>query len=84
MSIREERKQQSRQALLNAALQLSTSGRSFARISLREVTRQVGLVPTAFYRHFNDLDFLYGSEFEPEDLRFHTYSYLDHKSCFNL
>ena len=56
MSIREERKQQSRQALLNAALQLSTSGRSFARISLREVTRQVGLVPTAFYRHFNDLD----------------------------
>ena len=34
MSIREERKQQSRQALLNAALQLSTSGRSFARISL--------------------------------------------------
>ena len=41
MSIREERKQQSRQALLNAALQLSTSGRSFARISLREVTRQV-------------------------------------------
>ena len=56
MSIREERKQQSRQALLNAALQLSTSGRSFARISLREVTRQVGLVPTAFYRHFDDLD----------------------------
>ncbi|WP_291372346.1 TetR family transcriptional regulator [Acinetobacter sp. UBA6720] len=56
MSIREERKQQSRQALLNAALQLSTSGRSFSQISLREVTRQVGLVPTAFYRHFSDLD----------------------------
>lgn len=56
MSIREERKQHSRQALLNAALLLSTSGRSFSGISLREVTRQVGMVPTAFYRHFRDLD----------------------------
>lgn len=56
MSIREERKQQSRQALLDAALSLSTSGRSFSSISLREVAREVGLVPTAFYRHFQDMD----------------------------
>lgn len=56
MSIRDERKQQSRQALLDAALTLSTSGRSFASISLREVAREVGLVPTAFYRHFQDMD----------------------------
>lgn len=56
MSIREERKQQSRQALLEAALNLSTSGRSFSSISLREVAREVGLVPTAFYRHFQDMD----------------------------
>lgn len=37
MSIRDERKQQSRQALLDAALKLSTSGRSFSTISLREI-----------------------------------------------
>lgn len=58
MSIRDERKQQSRQALLDAALALSTSGRSFSSISLREVAREVGLVPTAFYRHFQDMDAL--------------------------
>lgn len=58
MSIRDERKQQSRQALLDAALHLSTSGRSFSSISLREVAREVGLVPTAFYRHFQDMDTL--------------------------
>lgn len=56
MSIREERKQQSRHALLDAALSISTSGRSFSSISLREVAREVGLVPTAFYRHFLDMD----------------------------
>jgi len=56
MSLRDERKQQSRQALLDAALTLSTSGRSFSTISLREVAREAGLVPTAFYRHFQDMD----------------------------
>lgn len=56
MSIRDERKQQSHQALLDAALSLSTSGRSFSSISLREVAREVGLVPTAFYRHFQDME----------------------------
>lgn len=58
MSIRDERKQQSRQALLTAALRLSTSGRSFSNLSLRELSREVGLVPTAFYRHFQDLNAL--------------------------
>ena len=56
MSIRDERKQQSRQALLDAALRLSASGRSFSAISLREITREVGLVPAAFYRHFENVD----------------------------
>jgi AcrR family transcriptional regulator len=56
MSIRDERKQQSRQALLDAALKLTISGRSFSAISLREITRAVGLVPAAFYRHFQNLD----------------------------
>lgn len=58
MSLRDERKQQTRQALLDAALALSTAGRSFSIISLREVAREAGLVPTAFYRHFVDMDAL--------------------------
>jgi AcrR family transcriptional regulator len=56
MSLRDQRKQQSRQALLDAVLKLSTTGRSFSTISLRELTREVGLVPTAFYRHFDDME----------------------------
>lgn len=58
MSLRDDRKQQTRQALLDAALGLSTAGRSFSIISLREVAREAGLVPTAFYRHFVDMDAL--------------------------
>lgn len=58
MPIRDERKRQSRQAIMSAALRLSTSGRSFSSISLREMSRETGLVPTAFYRHFSDMDAL--------------------------
>ena len=58
MPIRDERKRQSRQAIIDAALRLSTSGRSFNSISLREISREIGLVPTAFYRHFKDMDAL--------------------------
>jgi|SRR5262245_34984835 len=56
MSSREEQKQQTRRSLLNAALELSLEGKGFAAISLREITRAAGVVPTAFYRHFRDLD----------------------------
>ena len=56
MSLRDERKQQSRQALLDAALMLSASGRAFSSMSLREIARQADLVPAAFYRHFSDID----------------------------
>ncbi|GAB3267762.1 TetR family transcriptional regulator [Chitinimonas naiadis] len=56
MLIRAEKKQQTRQALLDAALQLMASGQGLSTISLREVTRQVGIVPAAFYRHFADMD----------------------------
>ena len=48
MTIRDDRKQQTRQTLLDAALKLMGDGRSFVSISLREVTREVGVVPTAF------------------------------------
>ncbi|MGQ0842155.1 TetR family transcriptional regulator [Actinokineospora sp.] len=52
---RQERKQRTRQALLDAALRLLAEG-SLAGLSLREVTREVGIVPTGFYRHFASMD----------------------------
>ncbi|MDX6642715.1 MAG: hypothetical protein QOD76_677 [Solirubrobacteraceae bacterium] len=52
---REERKLKTRQDLLQAALRL-LENRSFDSLSLREVTREAGVVPTAFYRHFEDMD----------------------------
>ncbi|WP_036528455.1 TetR family transcriptional regulator [Nocardia sp. CNY236] len=52
---RVERKERTRQALLDSALALSTD-RGFAALSLREVARSAGVVPTAFYRHFSSLD----------------------------
>ena len=53
---RETRKVQTRQALLDAALDLLASGKSFGSLSLREITREVGVVPAAFYRHFRDVE----------------------------
>lgn len=54
---REQRKQRTRRALLDAALDL-LEGHAFASLSLRQVTRAAGIVPTAFYRHFDDMDAL--------------------------
>jgi AcrR family transcriptional regulator len=54
-SSRRESKELTRQALLRAALKL-LSRHSFDSISLREVTREAGLSPTAFYRHFDDME----------------------------
>ena len=53
---RAEQKQQTRQALMEAARSLMDSGRGFGSLSLREVTRLAGIVPTGFYRHFQDMD----------------------------
>jgi AcrR family transcriptional regulator len=53
---RGSRKQRTRDALLEAALRLMREGRSFTGLSLREVTREAGVVPTAFYRHFRGMD----------------------------
>ena len=52
---RQERKERTRQAILDAALQLTDDG-TLAALSLRQVTREVGIVPTAFYRHFASID----------------------------
>ncbi len=52
---RAERKNRTRQALLDTTMQL-VADRSFASISLREVARGAGIVPTAFYRHFASME----------------------------
>ena len=52
---RGEAKALTRQALLRAALKL-LSRNSFDSISLREVTKEAGISPTAFYRHFDDME----------------------------
>jgi AcrR family transcriptional regulator len=52
---RQQRKEHTRQAILDAALDLADA-ESLATVSLRQVARSVGIVPTAFYRHFASLD----------------------------
>lgn len=52
---RHERKQRTRQSLIDSALRLLRD-RSFAGLSLREVAKEAGIVPTAFYRHFASMD----------------------------
>ncbi|MGW7413940.1 TetR family transcriptional regulator [Streptomyces sp. NPDC054863] len=51
--IRQAQKLRTRQALMDAALGL-LEHQSLSSLGLREVTRAVGLAPTAFYRHFKD------------------------------
>ncbi len=52
---RAERKERTRQRLLDVTLDL-IADRSLASISLREVARAAGIVPTAFYRHYASMD----------------------------
>lgn len=52
---RGERKERTRRAILDAALALCQDS-SMVALSLRQVTREVGIVPTAFYRHFDSIE----------------------------
>ncbi|MFD7440503.1 TetR family transcriptional regulator [Streptomyces sp. NPDC059909] len=54
VGIRQAQKLKTRQALLDAALRL-LEHQSLSSLGLREVTRAIGVAPTAFYRHFADL-----------------------------
>ncbi|OBI88383.1 TetR family transcriptional regulator [Mycobacterium asiaticum] len=54
---REERKEATRRAIIAAALK-ALNDRSFSGLSLREVTREAGIVPAAFYRHFESMEAL--------------------------
>ncbi|MEU2736780.1 TetR family transcriptional regulator [Streptomyces sp. NPDC007095] len=55
LGIRQAQKQKTRQALLDAALELLEE-QSLSSLGLREVTRAVGVAPTAFYRHFRSTE----------------------------
>ena len=55
-STRIEQKERTRLRLCEGALGLIGDGRSFTSLSLREITREAGIVPAAFYRHFSDMD----------------------------
>jgi AcrR family transcriptional regulator len=52
---RQAQKQHTREALLNSALEL-LEDTSFSSLSLRQVARGAGIVPTAFYRHFESME----------------------------
>lgn len=52
VGIRQAQKLKTRQAILDAALRL-LEHQSLSSLGLREVTRAVGVAPTAFYRHFD-------------------------------
>ncbi|MES1926401.1 TetR family transcriptional regulator [Salinisphaera sp. T31B1] len=55
---RAPRRGEARDALMQAALELVATEANFSAISLRRIAREAGVVPTAFYRHFEDLDAL--------------------------
>jgi AcrR family transcriptional regulator len=52
---RSERKERTRRAILDATLELCAQT-PLAAVSLRQVAKQVGIVPTAFYRHFESIE----------------------------
>ncbi len=64
---RGERKERTRQALLDGTLALAAE-RGFGALSLREIARSASIVPTAFYRHFASLDDL-GAALVDEGIR---------------
>jgi AcrR family transcriptional regulator len=52
---RGERKERTRRAIVDAALLLCQDS-SLVALSLRQVAKEVGIVPTAFYRHFDSIE----------------------------
>jgi AcrR family transcriptional regulator len=64
---RADRKERTRQRLLDVTFRL-IADRSLASISLREVARDAGIVPTAFYRHYPSMDAL-GVDLVDESMR---------------
>ncbi len=53
---RTQQKKRTRRAIIDAAIGQLSESKSFAALSLREVSRQAGIAPTSFYRHFKDME----------------------------
>ncbi|WKE65950.1 HTH-type transcriptional repressor FabR [Gallaecimonas kandeliae] len=56
MGPRAQQKFKTRRTIIDAALSQLCAETSFSNLSLREVTREAGIAPTSFYRHFKDMD----------------------------
>ena len=56
VGIRAQQKEKTRRALIDAAFNQLTAEKSFSNLSLREVSREAGIAPPSFYRHFRDMD----------------------------
>lgn len=56
VGVRALQKEKTRRALIDAAFSQLSAERSFSSLSLREVSRQAGIAPTSFYRHFADMN----------------------------
>ena len=53
---RAQQKEKTRRTIIDAAFCLLNQERSYSSLSLREVTREAGIAPTSFYRHFEDME----------------------------
>jgi TetR/AcrR family transcriptional regulator, fatty acid biosynthesis regulator len=53
---RSQQKEKTRRNIINSALNQLSEDKSFASLSLREVSREAGIAPTSFYRHFKDME----------------------------
>jgi len=54
LGVRQAQKQQSRRALMDAGLRL-LEHQNLSSLGMREVTREAGMSPAGFYRHFRDM-----------------------------
>jgi AcrR family transcriptional regulator len=55
MDMKTDQKEETRRKLIDAALALSAQ-KGFSSLSLREVSKEAGITPAAFYRHFHDME----------------------------
>ncbi|HVK99266.1 MAG TPA: HTH-type transcriptional repressor FabR [Dongiaceae bacterium] len=55
---RAEQKQQTRDAIMTAAVRKMNDDRGFSSLSLREVAKEAGIAPPSFYRHFDNMEAL--------------------------
>jgi len=53
---RSQQKEKTRRAIIDAAISELSDDKSFASLSLREVTRKAGIAANSFYRHFKDME----------------------------